>query len=205
MSRTRKAVAGTVKRLDPAELTFRPATPSRWRDVVRLFGDRGACGGCWCMLWRLPRREWEAGKGAGNRRALERLIASGRRPGVLAYRGSEPIAWCAIAPRPDYPALQRSRVMAPIDDEPVWSISCLFVARQWRRQGVSVQLLRAAVEFAGRQGARIVEGYPIEPSLERAPDAFVWLGVPAAFRRAGFREVARRSPGRPVMRRTVHG
>ena len=198
-----------AKRASPpfttSELSFRELTPSRWRDLETLFGERGACGGCWCMLWRLGRREYEAGKGEGNRRALQQIVAAAKRPGILAYHGREPIAWCAIAPRSEYPGLQRSRVMAPLDDKPVWSVSCLFVARPYRRRGVSAQLLRAAVEFARRRGARIVEGYPIEPTAERTADAFVWLGLPSAFRRAGFREVARRSPTRPIMRRTLRG
>jgi GNAT superfamily N-acetyltransferase len=152
------------------------------------------------MVWRLSPRQWTAGKGARNRRAMRRLVESGARPGVLAYRGGKAIGWCAIAPRRDYPALARSRVLAPIDDEPVWSISCLFIRKEERRTGLSVRLLRAAVEFAARGGARIVEGYPIEPAMERTPDPFVWTGIPSSFRKAGFKEVARRSRSRPIMR-----
>ena len=106
-------------------------------------------------------------------------------------------------PRADYQALGRSRVLKPVDDAPVWSISCLFVLRRYRRQGVSVRLLRAAAEFAARRGAQMVEGYPVEPTTERVPDPFVWTGLSSAFRRAGFREVARRSRTRPIMRRAV--
>jgi GNAT superfamily N-acetyltransferase len=152
------------------------------------------------MVWRLTTREWTAGKGARNRRAMMRLVKSGARPGVLAYRGRDAIGWCAIAPRRDYTALARSRVLRPVDDEAVWSISCLFIRKADRRSGLSARLLRAAVEFAAKRGARIVEGYPIEPTMERTPDPFVWTGVPSAFRRAGFTEVARRSRSRPIMR-----
>jgi GNAT superfamily N-acetyltransferase len=152
------------------------------------------------MVWRLPRQRWLAGKGAGNRRALKRIVTAGRKPGVLAYLGREPIGWCAIAPRQDYPALERSRVLKKIDDEPVWSISCLFVAKPYRRRGVSVGLLKAAVDLAARQGAHIVEGYPVEPTMAPTPDPFVWTGVPSAFRQAGFTEAIRRSRTRPIMR-----
>ena len=191
-----------AKRRPPAvpDAAFRPVTPSRWNDLEDLFGERGACGGCWCMAWRLTTREWTEGKGARNRRALKRLVESGARPGILAYRGREVIGWCAVAPRCEYTALARSRVLRPVDEEPVWSISCLFVRKADRRTGLSVRLLRAAVDFAGKRGARIVEGYPIEPTMERTPDPFVWTGVPSAFRRAGFTEVARRSRNRPIMR-----
>jgi len=189
-----------VAKRKPA-LAVQPATAERWRDVERLFGERGACAGCWCMLWRLSHKDWQAGKGEGNRRALRRLVRGGAEPGLLAYQDGEPIGWCAVAPRADYPALARSRVLGPVDDRPVWSVACLFVARPYRRQGVSARLLEAAAEHAGRHGATIVEGYPTVPSTDRAPDAFLWTGTAAAFERAGFREVARRSPTRPIVRR----
>jgi len=185
---------------NPIELIFHPVTPERWADVEELFGERGACGGCWCMFWRLPRKKFDAGKGAGNKRAFKKIVRSGEKPGIVAYVGQEPIAWCAIARREDYLALERSRILQPVDDQPVWSISCLFVKKPYRRQGVSAQLLRAAVEFAASQGARIVEGYPVEPSMEKMPDPFLWHGVPSAFLAAGFKEVLRRSNSRPIMR-----
>jgi len=177
--------------------------------VEQLFGERGACGGCWCMAWRLRHRDWVAGKGAANKRALQRLVVDGDRPGVIGYAGSasaagrEPVGWCAVAPRPVYTHLARSRVLKPVDDRPVWSVSCLFVLRPYRRLGLSVQLLKGALDFAASRGAGIVEGYPIEPTMERTPDPFVWTGVPSAFERAGFTEVARRSPSRPIMRASV--
>jgi GNAT superfamily N-acetyltransferase len=185
---------------DLSELTFRTATPARWRDIERLFGERGACGGCWCMAWRLARKDYVAGKGAGNRRALRAVVASGGKPGVLAYIGTEPVGWCAVAPRAQYPALARSRVLKPLDDRPVWSVSCLFVLRPYRQMGLSSRLIRAAVDLAAKRGARIVEGYPVVPSMEKMPAPFIWTGVPSAFRKAGFKEAARRSPGRPIMR-----
>jgi len=185
---------------DPDALKFRAVTPSRWADVERLFGPRGACAGCWCMAWRLARKDWVAGQGAKNRRAFRRIVTSGSKPGVLAYHGKEPIGWCAVAPRGEYVALARSRVLAPVDDRPVWSISCLFVSRPYRGRGVSVRLLRAAVELAAKQGASLVEGYPTRPFTEKAPDAFLWTGTPSAFVEAGFEEVARRTETRPIMR-----
>lgn len=182
------------------ELTFRPLTPERWPDLEKLFGPRGACGGCWCMAWRLRRADFDAGKGDANRRAFHDLVAADAQPGVLAYAGAEAIGWCAVAPRADYPALARSGVLAPVDDCPVWSISCLYIARPYRRRGVSVRLLEAAVQFARRRGARVVEGYPIEPFADEVPAAFAWTGLVSAFRQAGFREVLWRSKARPIMR-----
>ena len=193
-------------RLD--EVQFKAATPARWKDIETLFGERGACGGCWCMAWRLSRAQWQAGKpknGAGNKRAFQKIVADGQQPGVIAYLGKQPVGWCAVAPREEYPGLARSRVLKPVDDQSVWSITCLFVFKPYRRQGLSGRLLDAAVALAGRRGARIVEGYPIEPSMQKTPDPFLWLGTPAAFRKAGFQEVARRSRSRPIMRRATSG
>ncbi len=188
-------VGGSLPPLD-----FRPLTVARWPDLERLFGPRGACAGCWCMWFRLTRAEFERGKGAGNRQALRALLESGPPPGILAYAGEEPVGWCALAPRQEYPLLARSRILRRIDDAAVWSIVCFFVKRSQRRRGVTEQLLRAATRYALEQGARICEGYPVEPKGGRTPDTFAYHGVASAFRAAGFSEVARRSPTRPIMR-----
>jgi GNAT superfamily N-acetyltransferase len=181
-------------------LKFYPATAARWSDIEQLFGERGACGGCWCMFWRVPRKLYEAQKGAGNKRSFRKIVTSGRKPGIVAYAGKEPVAWCAVAPRDEYIGLANSRLLKPIDEKPVWSVSCLFVKKDYRRKGVSAQILKAAVDFAARQGAKLVEGYPAEPATEKMPDPFLWHGITSAFRAAGFKEVARRSPIRPIMR-----
>jgi len=189
--------------LAPPAVTFRSATPSRWADVETLFGERGACAGCWCMFWRVPRKIWNAGRGAGNRRAFRRIVTGGERPGVIAYAGGEPVGWCAVAPRADYVGLANARVLKPVDDTPVWSISCLFVRRDFRRRGLSTGLITAAADLAARRGARVVEGYPVDLTGQRTADAFIWTGAASAFLNAGFHEVARRSKTRPIMRRAV--
>ncbi len=102
----------------------------------------GACSG------RLSRKEFDAGKGEGNKRAFKKIVAADREPGLLVYFGKEPVGWCAVAPREDYVALERSRILKPVDEQAVWSISCLFIKKPYRRKGVSTQLLKAAVEFA---------------------------------------------------------
>ncbi len=179
-----------------------PATIERWPDLERLFGPRGACAGCWCMYWRLAKAEYEAGKGEPNRRALRRLVEAGPPPGVLAYVDAEPTGWCAIAPREEYPRFERSRVLAPVDDAPVWSVTCFFVRRDQRGTGLGRALLEGAVRLAAEHDATRVEGYPVDPAARQA-DAFVWTGVLPTFRAAGFREVARRSPTRPIVRRKI--
>jgi len=182
-------------------LDFQPLTPDRWGDLTSLFGPRGACAGCWCMFWRLPRKEFEHGQGEGNRRALRRLVASGRVPGIMAYDGGAAVGWCSIEPRERFAALERSRALRRIDDAPVWSVTCFFVKRGYRRRGMAVALLEAAVAHAAAHGAQLVEGYPIEPRSKTLADAFAWNGPIAVFRAAGFSEAGRGATGRPIMRR----
>lgn len=198
-TKARTAATGEVEK--GLELEFRPLTPDRWADFEALFGARGACGGCWCMFFRLTRSEFERGKGDGNRVAMKALVDGGEVPGILAYAAGEPIGWCAVAPRERFGALARSRVLAPLDASPVWSVVCFFVDRRFRRRGVSERLLRAACDWAAGRGAETVEGYPTEPRKGSMPDVFAYMGLPAAFARAGFSEAARRSPQRPILRR----
>ncbi len=191
------------ERIGLADLRFHPVTTQRWKDFEKLFGARGASGGCWCMWFRLTRAQFEKQKGAGNKRAMKRIVNSGEIPGILAYAGNEPIGWCSVAPRETFSLLQRSRILKPVDDQPVWSIVCFFIARPFRRQGVTVELLKAAIDYVRKQGGKIVEGYAVEPKKTPMPDVFVYHGLAAAYRKAGFEEVARRSPTRPIMRYTI--
>lgn len=190
---------------DSQRRTFHPLTPERWDDFAALFGERGACGGCWCMNWRLPAHEFNAGKGEGNRKAMERLVIAGAEPGIIAYHRDRPIGWCAVAPREVYVRLASARSLKPIDGLPVWSITCLFVDKAYRGQGVSTALIEAACEFAKRRGATMVEGYPYDYRgiAKPQPAPFVWTGLVQAFARAGFVEVARPSKRRVIVRREV--
>jgi GNAT superfamily N-acetyltransferase len=192
-------MARTRARTTPA-VEIHPLTPARWPDLVKLFDPRGACAGCWCMWWRLPRADFDAGRGDGNRRGLERYAKAGHVPGLVAYEAGEPVGWVAIEPREAYSRLGRSRTLAPVDDAPVWSITCFFVARGHRGKGLTRVLIEAAVRHARAGGARIVEAYPVEVRDEVA-DASVYHGAASTFRALGFEEVARRSPTRPIVRR----
>ena len=188
----------------PLKLSFEPLTRNRWEDFETLFGKRGACGGCWCMLWRLSGKAFEAQKGDGNKLAMMAIVESGEVPGILAFHNCKAVGWCAIAPRSRYPALARSRILKPLDDRPCWSVACLFIDKTYRKKGVSTALLKAATEYARSQGAELVEGYPVEPKSEKdIPPAFAWTGIPKVFVRAGFKEVKRVSPTRPIMRRKL--
>lgn len=154
------------------------------------------------MYWRRRAAEFKAGKGEENRAALEARVESGSPPpGVLAFVEGAVAGWCSVGPRSEFVRLERSRILAPVDDEPVWSIVCFFVDPGYRDAGLSVRLLEHAVALAADHGARIVEGYPVEPRKDRMPPAFAWTGLASAFQKAGFQEVERRSYTRPIMRR----
>lgn len=187
-----------------AAMTFVPATGERWQDLETLFGEKGACGGCWCMYWRLPAKEFREKKGAANKRALRALLQEGDAPGILAYHGDEPVGWCAVAPREVYVKLGTAKSLRPVDDQPAWSITCLFVTKTMRKKGVSVELLKAAARFVKVRGGKLVEGYPVQAADGGTmPAVFAWTGTVAAFRQAGFQEVARPSPTRAIMRLKV--
>lgn len=180
---------------------FRPVTAARWQDFEKLFGERGACGNCWCMYWRVQKIEFDRGKTGQNKLAIKKVIMDGLTPGLLAYKRREPIGWCSVAPREQFIKLEKSRILRPVDKLPVWSVSCLFISKPYRRQGLSARLLDAAAKFAFKKGAHIVEGYPHDLSGTERPDPFVWTGLLPAYIRTGFVEVARRSDTRPIMRR----
>lgn len=182
-----------------SELSFKPLKQNLWTDLEELFGPRGACGGCWCMFWKLRGKAFGETKGYETRQMHKSIVDSGVATGLLAYLQGEVVGWVAVEPREAYPKLAHSRLLQPVDDQPVWSVTCFFVAKAYRRQGITVELLKAAVEHVQAQGGRIVEGYPVETE-ESMPAPFVYTGIASAFLQAGFQEVARRSPTRPIYR-----
>ena len=176
-----------------------PLTPQRWGDLERLFGPHGACAGCWCMWWRLRRKEFDANAGAGNCQALRAIVQVGPPPGLLAYAGSEPVGWCQVTPRTDLPTLDRSRFLKPVDDLPVWSLSCFFINAGHRRQGLTSALIEAAKTHARQAGAATLEAYPWD-TAERKSTSTLYTGRASTFYRAGFVDAARRVPHRPIVR-----
>ncbi|HKJ44859.1 MAG TPA: GNAT family N-acetyltransferase [Balneolales bacterium] len=184
------------------DITIFPVTSDQWQDFRTLFGTRGACGGCWCMYWRLSHSVYQEQKGDKNRNAMSEIIHNGTVPGIIGYIDEKPVGWCSVAPRDDFPRLERSRILKKIDDNSVWSIVCLFVDKSFRNRGISVEMLKAAVAYVKDKDGKIVEGYPVEPKKgkDTIPPVFAYTGIASAFIKAGFREVERRSETRPIMR-----
>ncbi|MCP4249610.1 MAG: GNAT family N-acetyltransferase [bacterium] len=172
----------------------RALTADDWPVVVELFGANGACGGCWCMYWRLPRggRLWEEKKGRPNRDAFRRLIKAGRVHAALAFVDDTPVGWCCLGPRGDFPRVERTKALAIEWGERTWAVVCLYIKTGYRGRGVASKLVAEAVRIARSRGARRLEAYPVEPKTKQPiPAAFAWTGVPAIFTSNGFRVMAR--------------
>jgi GNAT superfamily N-acetyltransferase len=190
------------------KLTILPATRARWPDVEAVFNGKGCsiARGCWCMCYRRSgaRGPLPAGmkRAEANRADLKALVDAGRSPGLVAYHDGLPIGWVSLAPREEFARLKHSPVMRPVDDKPVWSIICFVVPSQHRGQGVATALLRSALAYARKRGATLVEAYPVD-KRGRSRDDAMWFGAKSMYDRAGFKEVARRKPARPVVRRKV--
>ena len=131
---------------------------------------------------------------------MKKIVEKKIPPGVVAYDHGQAVGWCSVAPRETFLRLEKSRVLAPIDDKRVWSVTCFFIAKSHRRKGISAELLKGVITFCRQHGARIIEAYPSVPYSHKIPDVFAWTGIPSSFERAGFVEVERRSKSRPIMR-----
>lgn len=183
----------------------RPLTPATWSDLEALFDLPGGSivRGCWCMFYRRTGPvSVSASAGPENKAQLCSLVDRGVVPGLVGYVDGQPAGWISLGPREDYAKLQRSRIMKPVDDRPVWSVVCTYVARTYRGRGVQHRLLDAAIRYAREQGVRTLEAYPVDKP-DRSHDDFMFFGSRGLYERAGFTEVVRRSPTRVVMRRTL--
>lgn len=187
------------------KLTVLPLTPARWPDLEALFKARGCsvARGCWCMYYRhsgsrgpLPAGTTQA---QASRSELKALVDSGRPPGLIGYQGKIPVGWVSLGPREDFAKLRRSPVMKAVDEQPVWSIVCFVVPAQYRHQGVARALLDGAMAYAKKQGAQLLEAYPVDKPVRSSDDA-MWFGAKSMYDAAGFQEVARRKAQRPVVR-----
>jgi GNAT superfamily N-acetyltransferase len=180
------------------ELTIRLVTRDLWPALEDLFGKSGASNGCWCMYWRLGGAYRDTPLGE-NKEALRTIVKHGSPPGLLAFDGDLPVGWCQLTPRDALPWLDHMWWFQRVDDVPVWSISCFFVRRAYRGQGIMTQLIAAAVKTAKRARACALEAYPIDTSVPKS-SSNIFVGTVSAFERAGFKVVARRAAARPIMR-----
>jgi GNAT superfamily N-acetyltransferase len=186
------------------KISVRELRKSDWPSVVKLFGERGACGGCWCMHWRVPHggKMWEAAVGKPNRRAFKKLIESGQAKGILAFDDKEPVGWCSFGKRLDFPRTETVKAYRRDDIGDVWSINCFYLAKGYRGIGLAHQMAEAALRAIRRRRGKLIEAYPTTLTLkgERLPATFSYTGPEAVFRRLGFKEIQRLAPTRPLYR-----
>jgi ribosomal protein S18 acetylase RimI-like enzyme len=185
-------------------MKLRPLTPATFPDLESVFNARGCsvARGCWCLYYRdtgRPPPPPGVRRGEHNRRELRLRVAKGEFIGLVGYREGEPIGWISLGPRESYRRLEHSPVMKPVDDERVWSIVCFVVPGEYRRKGIAQELLRGAIAYARKKRVRILEAYPTDMARIEG-EGSLWFGTKSMYDAAGFKVVARRKPGRPVMR-----
>jgi GNAT superfamily N-acetyltransferase len=178
------------------KLTVRPLTPDLWPAVVDLFGDSRVCSRCWCMYWRIGAAYRER-PGKTNKAMFREVVKRGPPPGLLVFDGDMAVGWCQLTPRDQVPELDRAWRFKRVDDLPVWSLSCFYVRKGYRRRGITSVLISAALKAAKHGRAPVLEAYPLDRNLTPSATS---TGISSTFERAGFKTVARRVPPRPIMR-----
>ena len=177
-------------------LTIRPLTPDQWTALEELFGEHWPVHDCWCMYWRIG-NDYRKRPRDANKAAFCELVQSGPPPGLLAFDGDLAVGWCQLTPRDALPWLDRTLRLKRVDDVPVWSLSCFYIRKGYRKRGVTSALIGAALEAARRAGAPALEAYPLDANLTPSASS---TGYVSTFERAGFKIVARQVPPRPIMR-----
>lgn len=178
------------------KLTIHLLAPELWPALEDLFGEQGAVSGCWCMYWRIG-DDYRKRPRTANKAALCELVKQGPPPGLLAFDGDLAVGWCQLTPRAALPWLDRTWRLKRVDAVPVWSLSCFYIRRGYRKRGVTSALIAAAKETARRAGAPALEAYPLDAKLTPSTSG---TGYVSTFLRAGFKIVARHVPPRPIVR-----
>jgi GNAT superfamily N-acetyltransferase len=190
---------------DHRSITIRELTPALWPALERLFGANGACGGCWCMFWRIgPGDKYDDVKGPRAKRRFKALVMQRRAHGLLAFAGDEAVGWCAFERRVELLRLDRAPSLRVADAARVWSLPCFFVKAGWRGKGVASALLQAAEAALRKHGAEIAEGYPSKPTRAgKVPAAWAYTGLPSMFEAAGFEHADDRTRGKQRYRKAL--
>jgi GNAT superfamily N-acetyltransferase len=166
-------------------------------------GEKGGCGGCWCMLFRLSAKEFASNKYDGNRDMMRKIVSEAKPTGLIAIYQGKAVGWIALAPREDYIKIEKSRTLKRIDDKPVWSITCFFIKKEFRRMGLSQKMIEAVIEYAGKNKIKTLEAYPVIPYADKTPPPFLWIGVLSAFTRNGFVIVQRNGKSKTIVRKLI--
>jgi GNAT superfamily N-acetyltransferase len=183
----------------PISITIQELAADNWNDLEILFGNKGACGGCWCMTWRLPNKQYQQYKGTGNKKLFHKLVQDGESLGVIGYHSGKPVAWCSVSPAHTLFQQKPSRILSKTSFPGKWSIVCIYLSPNYRNKGVSTIMIKAATRYAFSKGAETVEAYPVIPKNGKMPDVFAWTGIWKSYEKAGFKIVAQPSTGKYIM------
>jgi GNAT superfamily N-acetyltransferase len=175
--------------------TFSAVSPGTAVDLASFSRAHGKFRYCSCMRWRATSSDFARLSKEERAAALHKLARSKEPVGMLAYHQGVPVGWCSMAPRESYAALEHSRVLPRVDDQPVWSVVCFFLDRNHRGLGLCVKLLAAAIKDARSRGATVIEAYPWPGGT-----SYRYMGTREIYSAAGFVEVPRPKGLRPVMR-----
>jgi GNAT superfamily N-acetyltransferase len=186
-------------------IEFQELTIKTWHLFERLMGEKGGCAGCWCMLYRSTTSEFQENKYEGNRKAMRKLVEAGQPIGLIALIDTEPIGWISLAPRQHLPKIDHSRALKKLDKKPAWSISCFFVAKEYRNQGISTEMIKGAIRFARQQKIKTLEAYPTIPYAKKIPAAFLWSGPLSAFKKNGFQVVLKSGKTKAIAQLDLSG
>jgi GNAT superfamily N-acetyltransferase len=185
------------------KIKLEPLTLNNWDMFEELMGEKGGCGGCWCMLFRLPYKEFKANKPGGNKMFMHEIVSQTRPTGLMAVYENKAIGWMALAPREDYTKIEKARSLKRIDDKPVWSITCFFVKKEFRKMGISQMMIKAVIAYAKKNNIETLEAYPAIPYDDKMPAPFLWIGVLSSFKKNGFKVVQQNGKSRAMVRKEV--
>jgi len=185
------------------KVKLQPLTEDNWNLFEELMGEKGGCGGCWCMLFRLSSKEFVTNKYEGHKNLMHKIVIGGRPTGMLAIYQKKAVGWMALAPREDYIKIEKSRTLKRIDDKPVWSITCFFVKKEFSKMGLSQKMIQAVIEYAAKNNIKMLEAYPVIPYAEKIPPPFLWVGVLSAFTSNGFTIVQQNGKSKTIVRRLI--
>ena len=186
-----------------SSLKLQPLTVNNWHLFEEVMGEKGGCGGCWCMYFRMPSTEFSKDKYEGHKKRMYDLVKAAKPTGLIATYNKRAVGWIAFAPREDYIRIENSRAFKRIDDKPVWSITCFFIKKEFRKMGLSEQMVKGIVDYARKKKIKTLEAYPAIPYSDKVPPPFLWVGILSAFTKNGFEVVQQNGKSRAMVRLCV--
>jgi len=181
-------------------LKFQPLTSANWDQFEKLMGEKGGCGGCWCMYFRMQSKQFSNDKYEGHKKRMHDLVKAAKPTGLIGTYKNEAVGWIAFAPREDYKRIENSRAFKRPDDKPVWSITCFFIRKEFRKMRLSESMIKAVIDFAKKKKIKILEAYPAIPYSDKVPAPFLWVGILSSFIKNGFEVVQQNGKSRAMVR-----